>query len=232
MALLCQRAENQWVGVNCGIMDQMISATGKKGFAVLIDCRDLAMDYAPLPRGTVAIVMDTSTRRGLVDSAYNERRAQCEAAARFFGVPLLRDVSLADFQDRGGPLPELTRRRARHVIAENERTVQAAQAMRQHDAVRLGQLMNDSHTSLKQDFEVSNAQLDEMAAIAQVQPGCLGARMTGAGFGGCAVALVYEETVPDFIEKVSARYEQATGLTPKLYVCHPSNGAEIVSGEW
>ena len=174
MALLCQKAENKWVGVNCGIMDQMISATGQSGYAVLIDCRDLKMDYVPLPQGTVAVVMDTSTRRGLVDSAYNERRARCETAARFFGVSLLRDVTLKTFAQGDGQLDEVTRRRARHVLSENERTLQAAEAMRQGDAPRLGQLMNESHASLKDDYEVSNRELDEMAVIARRSPGAWG----------------------------------------------------------
>jgi galactokinase len=228
MALLCQKAENHWVGVNCGIMDQLISATGKSGYAVLIDCRDLTRDDVPLPPRTVAVVMDTGTRRGLVDSAYNERRAQCETASRFFGVPALRDITLAAFEERNAQLDEITRRRARHVLSENERTLQAAEAMRQGDARRLGKLMNASHASLKDDYEVSNLQLDLMAALAREQAGCLGARMTGAGFGGCAVALVYDHAATAFIDAVSQRYAQATGLTPKLYVCHPSNGAEVL----
>ena len=173
MALLCQKAENQWVGVNCGVMDQMISALGKDGYAVLIDCRDLSTQQVPLPRGTVVVVMDTSTRRGLVDSAYNERRGQCEAAARFFGVSALRDVSLATFEAQAGRLDETTRRRARHVITENDRTLRAAEAMRQGDAQRLGHLMNESHTSLQNDFEVSNSQLNEMVTIARASAGCL-----------------------------------------------------------
>ncbi|MBV9124090.1 MAG: galactokinase [Planctomycetes bacterium] len=228
MALLCQKAENQWVGVNCGIMDQMISAVGQQGYAVLIDCRDLARQPVPLPAGTVVIVMDTGTRRGLVDSAYNERRQQCESAARFFGFKVLRDVTAAQFEEQAGRLDEMTRRRARHVIRENERTLQAAEAMRQGDARRLGQLMNASHASLRDDFEVSNGQLNEIVSLAVAQPGCLGARMTGAGFGGCAVALVEEAAALPFIQAVAGPYQQATGLEPRLYVCHPTNGAEVV----
>lgn len=228
MALLCQKAENRWVGVNCGIMDQMISALGKDGYAVLIDCRDLTSQSVPLPHGTVVVVMDTSTRRGLVDSAYNERRAQCEAASRFFGVPALRDVSLPTFDAQAGRLDETTRRRARHVITENDRTLRAAEAMRRDDARLLGQLMNESHASLQHDFEVSNAQLDEIVTSARAQAGCLGARMTGAGFGGCAVALVAEDAAAPFIDAVSSRYERTTSLVPRLYVCHPTNGAEVV----
>ena len=162
MAQLGQRAENQWVGMNCGIMDQMISAAGLADHALLIDCRSLEVRPAPLPPGTAIVVLDTATRRGLVDSAYNERRAQCEAAARFFNVPALRDISVERFEERVGaeecshPLDEVTTRRARHVVTENARTTEAAEEMDRGDAVALGRLMNASHVSLRDDFEVSS----------------------------------------------------------------------------
>ena len=142
-------------GVNCGIMDQLISAVGQKDHAVLMDCRSLDLEAVPLPKGTVVVVMDTNTRRGLVDSAYNERRSQCEEAAKFFGVKALRDVTLNEFEARKSELSPLTYKRAKHVISENERTTKAAQAMKKSDAVLLGQLMNASHESLNTDFEVS-----------------------------------------------------------------------------
>ncbi len=147
MARLGQRAENEWVGVRCGIMDQMISAAGRAGHALLIDCRSLHTEAVPFPLGTTVVVLDTATRRGLVDSAYNERREQCESAARLFGVSALRDVSAARFAAECGRLDDLTRRRAWHVISENERTLQAAQAMRSGDAAAVGRLMNASHLS-------------------------------------------------------------------------------------
>ncbi|MGH8091867.1 MAG: galactokinase [Chthoniobacterales bacterium] len=225
MALLCQKAENQWVGLNCGIMDQMIAAIGREDHAVLIDCRDLAWEAVPLPAKFSVIAMDTATRRGLVDSAYNERRAQCEAAAKFFGVNALRDVSLTDFNSRASQLDETTRRRARHVITENDRTRRAAQAMKAGDAAQLGKLINQSHESLRDDFQVSNLQLDIMVGLARDTAGCFGARMTGAGFGGCAVAMVKEEAAPAFLESVSRRYKEATRLEPKLYLCRAANGA-------
>jgi galactokinase len=228
MALLGQKAENKWVGVNCGIMDQMISAAGKNGHALLIDCRSLEHHLVPLPRGTVVVVLDTATRRGLVGSAYNERRAQCEAAAKFFGVKALRDVSVAEFNAKAAQLDETTRKRARHVVTEDERTEQAAVAMRKGDAKTLGTLMNASHESLKDDFEVTNDALNVIVECARRAPGCIGARMTGAGFGGCAVALVAESDAEKFVKVATADYEKATKLTPHLYVCHPSNGAEIV----
>lgn len=230
LARLGQRAENQWMGVNCGIMDQMISAGGVAGHALLIDCRSLNTKPVPLPPATAVIVMDTATRRGLVDSAYNERRAQCEEAAALFGVPALRDISITDFLAHQETLEPLTRRRARHVITENVRTLNAVSAMQNGDAHLLGKLMNESHLSLRDDFEVSSPALDEMVAIAQARPGCYGARMTGAGFGGCAVALVQANTAVSFTETVSQAYGQATGLAAKLYICQASAGAAIIGG--
>ena len=183
MAVVGQEAENKWVGVNCGIMDQMISACGKAGHAYLLDCRSLEGRHVPLPAGVKVVILDTGTRRGLVDSAYNQRRQQCEAAAAFFGVELLRDVSAEQFFAKADALPELTRKRARHVITEDQRTLEAAEVMAAGDAVRLGQLMDESHVSLRDDFEVSNEALNEMVELSRAQPGCYGARMTGAGFG-------------------------------------------------
>ena len=228
MARLGQKAENQWVGVNCGIMDQMISAAGQEGHALLLDCRSLEYELVPLPVGAAVVVLDTGTRRGLVDSAYNERRSQCEAAAAHFGVKALRDVSGEEFEAREGELDEVIRRRARHVITENERTVLAAQIMRQGDAGRLGALMNASHESLKLDFEVSSEALDRMVACARADRDCLGARMTGAGFGGCAVALVAEEKAPAFAEEVAAAYRQGSGHEPSAYVCAAADGAAVI----
>ncbi|MBL8153250.1 MAG: galactokinase [Anaerolineae bacterium] len=229
MAKLGQKVENHWIGVKSGIMDQMISASGRADHALLIDCRSLETQLVPLPAGTVVVVLDTATRRGLVDSAYNERRAQCETAARFFAVPALRDVTLAAFEDRASLLDANTRRRARHVISENERTLRAAEVMRQGDAVLLGQLMNDSHTSLRDDFEVSSDALNTIVDCARREPGCYGARMTGAGFGGCAVALVQAEAAESFASAVSVTYRNSTGLQPNVYVCRATNGAEVIA---
>jgi galactokinase len=230
MAKLCQRAENQWVGVNCGIMDQMISACGEADNALLIDCRSLETRLVPLPPGTVVVVLDTATRRGLVDSAYNERRAQCEAAAQYFGVRALRDVAVERFEAEGYGLAEVTRCRARHVVTENERTLQAAASMQRGDAAELGRLMNASHASLRDDFEVSSYELDVMVACAFGEAGCCGARMTGAGFGGCAVALVQTGNSETFAANVAARYRAVTGIVPLVYVCAAAQGAQIVSG--
>ncbi|MBK6328526.1 MAG: galactokinase [Chloroflexi bacterium] len=226
MARLAQLAENKWVGVNCGIMDQMISAAGKAGHALLIDCRTLDTTLAPLPPGTAVVIMDTATRRGLVDSAYNERRSQCETAARFFAVPALRDVSLETFAAHAAELDNLTRQRARHVISENQRTLDAMTAMRQQNAYALGQLINASHASLRDDFAVSSPELNQIVDCAQRQTDvCFGARMTGAGFGGCAVALVRDSSAKAFAAAVAACYQAASGLQPNIYICQAADGA-------
>ena len=229
MALLGQKTENQWVGVNSGIMDQLISAVGEKDHAVLIDCRSLETQSFPLPKDTVVVIMDTGTRRGLVDSAYNERRSQCEEAVKFFGVRALRDVSLSQLEARAKELSELTYKRAKHVISENERTLEAAEAMKKGDALLLGGLMNASHESLRDDFEVSSDALNVIVECALGQDGCYGARMTGAGFGGCAVALVEADKAEAFVKAVSQGYQSKTNKEPQIYVCQAVEGASTVS---
>ena len=231
MALLCQRAENEWVGVKCGIMDQMISAAGVEGHAVLIDCRTLETTAVPFPPETAVVIMDTTTRRGLVDSAYNERRQQCEAGARIMGVPALRDVSSDALARRIHELEPVTARRVRHVVTENERTLHAAEAMRHGDASAVGELMNQSHSSLRDDFEVSSPELDAIVAAAQAQPQCYGARMTGAGFGGCAVALVKRSHAQSFADAVAEKYTSVTGLDPQLYITGATAGARILAAD-
>ena len=230
MARLGQRAENEWVGMNCGIMDQMISAAGWRDHALLIDCRTLATRAVPLPPETAVAILDTATRRGLVDSAYNERRAQCEAAAAFFGVPALRDVDQATFTARAMELDGETRRRARHVITENERTLAAAEAMSRGDAATLGKLMNESHVSMRDDFAISRAEMDTMVALAQAEPDCYGARMTGGGFGGAAVALVRAAAADVFTARVLAAYGRATGHEPQAIIATATDGAAVVAG--
>lgn len=229
MALLAQRAENHWVGVNCGIMDQMISAVGKRDHALLIDCRTLDNQAAPLPEGSVVVVLDTNTRRGLVDSAYNERRSQCEAAAQYFGVEVLRDVTLAQLEAAHSQLDELIYRRAKHIVSENERVLEAQKAMQTSDATTLGKLMYASHVSLRDDFEVSSPALNHVVEIAQQHPACYGARMTGAGFGGCAVALVKAEAANDFVQYIEAAYHADSPFPkPTAYVCQATDGAGVL----
>ena len=238
MAIFGQRSENRWMGVNCGIMDQMISATGRAGHAMMIDCRIVVTDRAgdaltpvPLPPGTSIVVLDTATRRGLVDSKYNERRAQCEAAAKFFGVMALRDVDLGRFNAECSGLDEVTRRRARHVISENTRVLAAAEAMRRGDIVSLGMQMVESHKSLRDDYEVSSDALNLMVELSLAETCCFGARMTGAGFGGCAMALVDAASAGEFATRIAAEYEKQSQLTPNVYVCTATDGAGLVNGE-
>jgi galactokinase len=229
MAKLAQKAENQWVGVNCGIMDQMASSACKEDQALFLDCRSLEIQYAPLPKGVSIVILDTSTRRGLVDSAYNERRSQCEEAARFFRVKALRDISVEEFNTRSkSGLSELAAKRAKHIVTENERVLEAMRVMKNGDVKRLGELFNASHDSLRDDFEVTNDALNVMVDCAREQSNCYGARMTGAGFGGCAVALVKEENAGEFVKSVSAAYKQKSGLEAAIYVCKASEGASIV----
>ncbi|MDX2163678.1 MAG: galactokinase [bacterium] len=231
IALIAQRAENEWMGVKTGIMDQMISASGQAGSALLIDCRTLETQPVPLPDGLAVVVLDTSTRRGLVDSKYNERRAQCEQAAAHFGVKALRDVTLAQLEAAQGQLDPLVYRRARHVISENARTLAAADAMRAGDTAALGRLIDASHDSLRDDFEVTDADKDALNVIvncARAHPACIGARMTGAGFGGCAVAIVWGGEAVAFAAAVGADYQAQTGFTPALYVTTPTAGASVL----
>jgi galactokinase len=227
MAKISQKAENEWVGVNCGIMDQMASAASKEGFALFLDCRTLEYQHAPLPKNTSVVILDTSTRRGLVDSAYNERRSQCEEAARWFRVKALRDVSLDEFERSNG-LSEVVMKRARHIITENARVLEAVDVMKAGNIKRLGELFNASHNSLRDDFEVTNEALNQIVECARDQSSCYGARMTGAGFGGCAVALVQEENAREFTNAVSVAYKQRSGLDASVYVCKASEGASLV----
>ncbi len=225
MALLGRRAENEWVGVQCGIMDQMICAGGAAGQAMLLDCRTLEFTHVPLPAGCAVVVLDTGTRRGLVSSAYNQRRAQCQMAADALGVPALRDAGFEALEAAAGRLGAEVYRRARHVIGENARTLQAAEAMRRGDAQELGRLMNASHISLRDDFEVSGPALDAVVECAWEHPACLGARMTGAGFAGCAIALIDEGRAQEFVEQVADCFRRRTGMEPLAYVCRASDGA-------
>jgi galactokinase len=224
MALSCQKAENQWVGINSGIMDQIISASGKENFALMIDCKNLKTKHVPLPENTQIVILDTATRRGLVDSAYNERRAQCDAVACHFDVKALRNITQDQLEKRAGILDLTLYRRAQHVISENQRVLDAVKALNRGDASALGLLMNESHASMRDDFEISREEMDQMVAIAQSQPDCFGARMTGGGFGGCAVALVAADQVESFQEAVVREYQEKTGLIAKVYLSLAADG--------
>ena len=224
-ARLAQRAENHFVGVNCGIMDQFISSLGKAGHALKIDCRSLDFELVPMPAGVTILVVDTSAPRTLAGSAYNERRAECEAGAKLFGVKSLRDVPFAEFKRLRDTLPGPIMLRCGHVILENVRTIDAVDAMRRGDLEELGVLMSHSHESLRDLYEVSSPELDAVVEIAQAEPGVYGARMTGAGFGGCAIALVANEAVEAVSARIAEEYPRRTGRTPKIYPCVASDGA-------
>lgn len=230
LALLCQRAESEFVGMKCGIMDQFISTLGQRGQALWIDCRSLEYQLAPLPSDMAIVVCDTMKRRGLVDSEYNTRRRECEQGVELLRaylptVQLLRDVTSADLQCYAHVLPSVTLQRCRHVVSENERTVQAVAALRVGHVEEFGRFMDQSHISLRDDYQVSCRELDVMVEIARRQPGCLGARMTGAGFGGCTVNLVRAETASIFARQVAEAYTAVMGVRPEVYVCQASAGA-------
>jgi galactokinase len=230
LALLAQKAENQYVGVNCGIMDQFACANGQAGRALLLDCRSLEWRPVPLPAGTAIVIANTMTRRELGKSAYNNRRAACEEAVRELarvlpGIKALRDVSVADFERYADRLDPLVAKRARHVVEECDRTLKAVEALEQDDVASFGAAMNESHRTLRDFYEVSCAELDAMVTAAQPLDGCYGARLTGAGFGGCAVALVAGAAADGFRKELARRYEAATGISPDIYVCQASPGA-------
>ena len=230
-ALLAQRAENQFVGVNCGIMDQFISRLGVRGHALLIDCRSLSYEAVPVGDDDVRIVVaDTRVKRGLVDSEYNRRRAECERAVSLLsqwlpGIRALRDVTADQFEAHADALPEETRRCARHVVYEDDRCLRGVAALRAGDVEAFGRLMDGSHVSLRDDYQVSCRELDILVEAAHAVPGVLGARMTGAGFGGCTVSLVRADAVEPFREAVSRAYERALGRVPEIYVCSAEAGA-------
>ena len=225
MAKLARTAENEFLQLKSGIMDQMICALGRPEHAMLLDCRDLSSKFVTIPSNVKIIILDTLTRRELVDSKYNERVKQCEASAEYFGCNSLRDVDIETFEEKKSGLDELLLRRSKHVIYENHRVIEVSEAMRNNDVNKIGQLMNDSHYSLKNDYEVSSKELDIMVEIAQKEAGCFGARMTGAGFGGCAIALIDESFQEQFMRNIFNNYYLKTGIKPMVYVCDPSSGA-------
>jgi galactokinase len=233
LALTCQRAENVYVGVNCGIMDQMASALGVKGHALLLDCRTLQAETVPLPKEIAIVVADTGVRRQLATSEYNVRRSQCEQAVQLLsadlpGIRALRDVNPDDLERLKKRLPEVIYRRARHVVSDNARVFQVKEALQKGDLATVGALMRACHLSLRDDYEVSSPELDALAEAAWKVEGCYGSRLTGGGFGGCTVSLVAEGAVPDFQARVAAAYERAFGHRPEIYVCQAADGVKKV----
>ncbi|PWI32412.1 galactokinase [Vibrio albus] len=229
IALNGQQAENEFVGCNCGIMDQLISAEGKDNHALLIDCRSLETKAVSMPEDMAVVIINSNKKRGLVDSEYNTRREQCEEAARTFGVKALRDVSIELFNERKSELDDAVAKRARHVITENDRTEEAAKALESGDMKRMGELMAQSHASMRDDFEITVKEVDTLVDIVKEVIGDVGGvRMTGGGFGGCIVALVPPSLVDNIKEAVEARYEAETGLKETIYVCQAKDGAGLV----
>ena len=233
LALLCQRAENEFVGARVGIMDQFISLFGKAQKALMLDCRSLDFRLLPLPDNVRLLICNTMVKHELASSAYNERRAQCEAGVKHLSqflpnVTALRDVTIEQLEQFGRDLPEVVYRRCRHVVTENARVLAAANALERGNLNHFGRLMAESHQSLRDDYEVSCKELDLMVELARKVDGVYGARMTGGGFGGCTVNLVAQEHVEKFRQFVGESYRKATKLTPEIYVSSASDGASEV----
>ncbi|HEY7180291.1 MAG TPA: galactokinase [Blastocatellia bacterium] len=233
LALVAQRAECEFAGTRCGIMDQYVACLGIEGHAMLIDCRSLEYRAAPIDLENARVVVcDSMVKHNLASGEYNRRRAECEDGVRRLaeylpGIQALRDVGIADFNLYANALPETVRRRCRHVITEIARTVAAVKALESGDLVQFGELMYASHESLSRDYEVSCRELDLLLAVASRCDGVFGARMTGGGFGGCTVNLVASDSVHEFITKIGLEYEKETGLRPNSYVCRASAGVRV-----
>jgi galactokinase len=240
LALVCQRAEHEFAGVQCGVMDQLASALGQAGCALLIDCRTLTHESIPLrleEHGIELVIVDSGVARQLEASAYNQRREECEEAFRLLRdairdrtIQSLRDVTLDDLGKYSHVLSRTLLRRARHVVTEQQRVVDSVAALGQADHAMFGELMNQSHSSLRDDFEVSCPQLDRLQSLAKSLRGVLGARLTGAGFGGCTVQLVERAALAAFEQDVVDRYRGETGLAAKLLVCHAADGLRVHEG--
>jgi galactokinase len=230
VALLCQRAENNFVGARVGIMDQFVSCHGKAGHAIRLDCRSLEFELVPIPASVRFVICNTMVKHQLSGGEYNERRSQCEQgvevlARHYPAIKALRDVSREQLELHRGEMDGVTHRRCLHVVQENDRVLQAVRCFSSGDLKRVGELMLQSHASLRDLYEVSCFELDEMVKAAEGLPGWFGGRMTGGGFGGCTVNLVERATAEEFASTIAKRYQQATGITPKVYVCTAADGA-------
>jgi galactokinase len=231
LAKLCQRVENEYVGMRCGIMDQFISCCGQAGRALLLDCRSLDQRWLPLSGDALMVVCNTMVKHELASGEYNRRRAECEAGVERLarclpGVRALRDVTPDELERYGNELPEVVYRRCRHVIGENARVIEAAGALERNDLAAFGNLMSESHRSLRDDYQVSCDELDLLVGLASRVEGVYGARMMGGGFGGCAINLVAAESVAELERVVTRGYKQATGREPEIYVCDAADGVE------
>jgi galactokinase len=225
LARLCQRAEHNFVGIPCGIMDQYCSVFGQEQAALELDCRSLEHRRAPLPAGIVLVAVNTMVKHALAASAYRERVAECATAARLLRVASLRDVAPGPLATVADSLPEAIARRARHVVTENERVSRFAETCRRGDLAGMGRLLVESHRSLQQDYAVSCPELDYLVDTALAVDGVYGARMTGGGFGGCAIALLQQEALPRFRLEIAAAYQQRFQVIPEIYICRASGGA-------
>ncbi|WP_045855511.1 galactokinase [Teredinibacter purpureus] len=226
IALLCQAAENQFVGCNCGIMDQLVSAAGQANHALLIDCQNLAVNPVSVPDSLSVMIIDSKVTRGLVDSEYNDRREQCELAASQLEVPSLRSASLSQLLASKEKLDPTAYKRAHHIITENERTLAAAEALKHNNVASLSRLMAESHVSMRDDFEITVPAIDFLVdIIAKVIGINGGVRMTGGGFGGCVVCLLPENLIAPVTAAINEYYPQAHGLHAEVHICKASNGA-------
>ena len=230
LARLCQRVENEFVGANCGIMDQFISANGKENHALLLDCRDLSFRLAPIPANVALVIANTMVKHSIAGGDYPTRRRESEAACAIInghrgGVPFLRDATLEDLEKWGGEMEPKSYLRAKHVITEDLRTVAACEALLKGDMEEVGRLMGEAHKSYSGDFEGSCMEADAMVDLAQDIPGLIGARLTGGGFGGCTINLVEVGQAKAFAEELGRRYAAKIGIVPQIHVCHASGGA-------
>ena len=231
---MCQEAENKFIGVNCGIMDQFSIGMGKKNSAILLDCNTLKYEYSKLEMDGYKIVIgNTNKKRGLADSKYNERRSECESALKSIqeeiNVSSLGELSEEKFEEVKHLIKdEVKRRRAKHAVYENQRTLKAVEALKNKDLVTFGKLMNESHISLRDDYEVTGKELDTLVSLAWKEEGVIGSRMTGAGFGGCTVSIVKEENIENFTENIEKEYEKIIGYKPEFYVVDISDGTRRI----
>lgn len=228
---LCQKAEHEFVGMLCGIMDQFIAVFGAAGHALMLDCRSLEYQLLPLPEDFRLVVCNSGVKHELASGEYNSRRADCEEAVKLLhphlpGIRALRDVEVTDLEAWKQVLPATIYRRCRHVVTENQRVLAAAKALQSGEADRFGHLMYQSHASLRDDYQVSCRELDLLVDLASSHPGVYGARMTGGGFGGCTVNLLRADACDPFKEHIPKAYQEATGIIPELYVCDPAQGAQ------
>jgi len=234
LAYLCQRAENTFVGMNCGIMDQFISMMGRRAHGLFLDCRSLQYRHIPLELGEYRfLICHSGVKHSLVDSEYNKRRRECETAVAILSqkkpkIKALRDATLSELNASRNELGQTIYRRCYHVITENQRVLESIESLKEKDLVAFGKLMNGSHQSLRDDYQVSCPEIDLLVDFARNFSGVLGSRITGGGFGGCTVTLIQNSFIPNFSQRITAYYQEKTGIVPHLYISRPAAGAELI----